>query len=126
MFGFPEDNLSTMQETLDLAIKLNTEHANFYATTALPGSPLYFQAKKNNWELPNKYEEFAFLSYECKPLKTNYISAQEVLKFRDKAWHKYFENENYLNLVSRKFGHKAMTNVKEMSKIRLKRKLLNN
>ena len=35
-------------------------------------------------------------------------------------------NENYLNLVSRKFGHKAMTNVKEMSKIRLKRKLLNN
>jgi radical SAM superfamily enzyme YgiQ (UPF0313 family) len=77
MFGFPEDNLSTMQETLDLAMELNTEHANFYATSALPGSPLYFQAKKNNWELPNKYEEFAFLSYECKPLKTNYISAQE-------------------------------------------------
>jgi len=126
MFGFPEDNLSTMQETLDLAMELNTEHANFYATSALPGSPLYFQAKKNNWELPNKYEEFAFLSYECKPLKTNYISAQEVLKFRDKAWHKYFENENYLKLVSRKFGHEAMTNVKEMSKIRLKRKLLNN
>lgn len=124
MFGFPEDNLSTMQETLDLAIKLNTEHANFYATSALPGSPLYFQAKQNNWELPDKYEEFAFLSYESKPLNTNYISSKEVLKFRDEAWHKYFENKNYLELISKKFGHEAMKNIKEMSKIKLKRKLL--
>ena len=51
MFGFPEDNLSTMQETLDLALNPNTEHANFYATSALPEVP-YIQAKENNWELP--------------------------------------------------------------------------
>jgi len=126
MFGFPEDDLSTMNETLDLALNLNTEHANFYATSALPGSPLYFYAKENNWDMPNKYEEFAFLSYECKPLKTNYISAKEVLKFRDQAWHKYFENENFLKLVLKKFGPEAMSNIKEMSKIKLNRKLLSN
>jgi len=126
MFGFPEDNLLTMNETLDLALELNTEHANFYATSALPGSPLYFYAKENNWDLPKEYDEFAFLSYECKPLKTNHISAKEVLKFRDSAWHKYFQNERYLNLVEGKFGLEAKNNINEMSKIKLKRKLLNN
>ena len=34
-----------MQQTLDLALELNTEHANFYPCQALPGSPLYTQAK---------------------------------------------------------------------------------
>ena len=30
MFAFPEENYENMQETLDLALELNTEHANFY------------------------------------------------------------------------------------------------
>ena len=46
MFGLPEDNIDTMNETLNLSLELNTEHANFYPAQALPGSPLYFEAKK--------------------------------------------------------------------------------
>ena len=91
-------------ETLNLAIELNTEHANFYACQALPGSPLYQQAKNNNWYIPEKYEEFAFLSYEAVPLPTKYLTSSEVLKFRDDAWHKYFSNKDFLNLVEKKFG----------------------
>lgn len=124
IFGFPEDNLKTMNETLDLAIELNCEHSNFYPAQALPGSPLYLFAKKQGWELPKKYEEFAFLSHECKPLRTKHLTASEVLKFRDDAWHKYFTNTNFLNLVTRKFGEKANKNVQDLSKIRLKRKIL--
>jgi len=124
IFGFPEDNLSTMQETLDLAMELNTEHANFYACQALPGSPLYFYAKKQNWDLPTKYEEYAFLSYESKPLPTKYQSAKEVLKFRDDAWHQYFSNPNYLEVVTHNFGAIAKENVMKLAQIRLKRKLL--
>ena len=45
IFGLPEDSIERMQETLDLALELNTEHANFYPCQALPGSPLYFEAK---------------------------------------------------------------------------------
>ena len=125
IFGFPEDNINTMNETLDLAMELNTEHANFYACQALPGSPLYNQAIENKIDIPKKYEEFAFLSYECKPMSTKYVSSAEVLDFRDKAWHKYFSNENYLNLIENKFGLKNRKNIEELSKIKLKRKLLN-
>jgi anaerobic magnesium-protoporphyrin IX monomethyl ester cyclase len=124
MFGFPEDTQETMQETLDLALELNCEHANFYAAMALPGSPLYMEAVNNKWELPQTFDEFAFLSYDCKPLRTNSLTGAEVLKFRDDAWHKYFSHEPFLNLVENKFGLDSRTNIEEMSKIRLKRKIL--
>jgi radical SAM superfamily enzyme YgiQ (UPF0313 family) len=124
MFGFPEDTMETMQETLDLALELNCEHANFYAAMALPGSPLYLEAKKNDWELPKTFDEFAFLSYDCKPLRTKALEAEQVLKFRDDAWHKYFTHKPFLELVENKFGIQSRQNVEEMSKIRLKRKIL--
>src|SRR5262249_24721992 len=44
IFGFPDDTLETMQQTLDLALELNTEMANMYPCMALPGSPLYYTA----------------------------------------------------------------------------------
>jgi radical SAM superfamily enzyme YgiQ (UPF0313 family) len=124
IFGFPEDSLSTMQETLDLSLELNTEHANFYPCQALPGSPLYFYAQKQGWDLPKRYEEFAFLSYECKPLPTKYLTAKEVLNFRDKGWETYFKNDNYLSMIEKKFGSQARQNIIGLSSVKLKRELL--
>ena len=124
IFGFPEDTLQTMQDTLELALELNTEMANMYPCQALPGSPLYMQALQNDWELPKSYEEFAFLSYESRPLPTKTLASNEVLEFRDNAWQTYFSNPDYLNLVERKFGHIERKNIEDMSKIRLRRALL--
>ncbi len=41
IFGLPDDDLATMQQTLDLAVELNCEFANFYSAMAYPGSPLF-------------------------------------------------------------------------------------
>jgi len=124
IFGFPDDTRETMQETLDLAMELNTEMANMYPCQALPGSPMYQIAKKNGWPLPDSYEGYAFLSYESQPLPTKHLSAAEVLRFRDDAWRTYFTNPAYLDLVASKFGAQERRNVEDMSSIRLKRKLL--
>lgn len=124
IFGFPDDTRETMQETLDLALELNTEMANMYPCQALPGSPMYYTAKKNGWALPDSYEGYAFLSYESQPLPTKYLSAADVLKFRDDAWQKYFTNPAYLKLVEQRFGWQERKNVEDMAKIPLKRKLL--
>ena len=124
IFGFPEDTHETMQETLDLALELNTEMANMYPCQALPGSPMYYTAKKNGWTLPNSYEGFAFLSYESQPLPTKHLSSAEVLKFRDNAWQKYFTNSAYLELIERRFGPQERKNIQDMASIPLKRKLL--
>lgn len=124
IFGFPDDNQETMQETLDLALELNTEMANMYPCQALPGSPMYYTAIRNGWKLPNSYGGYAFLSYDSEPLPTKYLSAPEVLKFRDEAWQKYFSNPAYLNLVEVKFGSMERKNIEHMAKIRLRRKIL--
>src|SRR5262249_31753249 len=49
IFGLPDDDQATMQETLDLAVELNCEFANFYCAMAYPGSPLYEQAIAAEW-----------------------------------------------------------------------------
>jgi len=124
IFGFPDDNFQTMQQTLDLAVELNTEMANMYPCQALPGSPMYHTAKNNQWDLPSEFEGYAFLSYESQPLPTKHVSAADVLRFRDNAWHTYFTNGKYLDLIERKFGKPQRSNIEDMAKIKLKRKLL--
>lgn len=124
IFGFPDDTTETMQQTLDLALELNTEMANMYPCQALPGSPIFRMAKQNGWALPDSYEGYAFLSYESQPLPTKHLSAAEVLKFRDEAWKTYFTRPDYLSLVERKFGAAERQNVEAMAGIPLKRKLL--
>ncbi len=124
IFGFPDDTVATMQQTLDLALELNTEMVNMYPCQALPGSPLFYTAQARGWKLPDSYAGYAFLSYESQPLPTRHCTAAEVLKFRDDAWQKYFTNERYLNLVEKKFGLEQRRNVEAMSKIKLRRELL--
>lgn len=124
IFGFPDDTVDTMRETLDLALELNTEMANMYPCQALPGSPMHSQAKAKGWSLPDSYEGYAFLSYDCQPLPTKHVSASEVLQFRDDAWQAYFTNSAYLGLLETKFGLTERRNVEEMARIPLKRKLL--
>lgn len=124
IFGFPDDTLETMQQTLDLALELNTEMANMYPCQALPGSPIYRQAIRNGWKLPDSYAGYAFLSYECEPLATKHVGAADVLRFRDRAWQTYFTNPAYLDLVEHTFGAPQRANVEDMAKVPLRRKLL--
>jgi len=124
IFGFPEDDMETMRQTLDLALELNTEMANMYPCMALPGSPMFHKAKENNWKLPDSYEGYAFLSYDSQPLPTKFLSSKAVLKFRDEAWQEYFKNPKYLDLVEKRFGIQQRKNIEEMASIKLKRKIL--
>jgi len=40
------------------------------------------------------------------------------------AFQEYFTNPVYLNMVEKKFGEKARNHLEEMTKVRLRRKLL--
>lgn len=124
IFGLPDDDLDSMQETLDLALELNCEHTNFYPCMALPGTPLYRWAVKEGFALPETYSGYSFHSYDCVPLPTKHLPASEVLRFRDEGWRTYFSSPGYLDLVERTFGAAQRHNVEKMTSIRLKRKLL--
>ena len=93
IFGLPDDTLESMQETLDMAKDLNCEFANMYCAMAYPGSPLYNLAIKEKWELPKEWHGYSQHSYVMQPLPSKYLSAKEIVRFRDNAFHEYFENE---------------------------------
>lgn len=123
IFGLPDDTIETMRETLNMAKELNCEFVNFYSSMAYPGSKLYDMALKNAWELPDSWHGYSQHSYDCKPLPTKYISASEVLKFRDDAFHEYFENPRYLQMLEKKFGRHVRKHIEELTETRLKRKM---
>ena len=79
-----------MQRTLDLALDLNCEFANFYSAMAYPGSPLYEEAIRRGWRLPETWSGYSQHSVDTLPLPTRHISAGEVLSFRDRAFDTYF------------------------------------
>ena len=68
--GLPEDDLETMQATLDMAMELNCEFGNFYSAMAYPGSPLYALALRNGWPLPEKWSGYSQHSVDALPLPT--------------------------------------------------------
>lgn len=124
IFGLPLDSLTSMQATLDLALTLKCEFANFYSAMAYPGSLLYQLALDNNQTLPNDWDGYSQHSYNCLPLSTEYASAAEVLAFRDNAFHHYFEDKTYLDYVEQRFDVATRVHIEQMSKARLKRQLV--
>jgi radical SAM superfamily enzyme YgiQ (UPF0313 family) len=124
MFGLPDDTRERMQQTLDMAIELNCEFANFYSTMAYPGSGLYQQALNEGRALPEQWHQFSQHAYDALPLANDYCSAAEILGFRDEAWQTYFRSPRYLDMVRSKFGQPVVEHIGRMVDIKLPRKLL--
>jgi|ETNmetMinimDraft_13_1059891.scaffolds.fasta_scaffold19241_2 radical SAM superfamily enzyme YgiQ (UPF0313 family) len=126
IFGLPGDTKETMKKTFDLSLELCTAGWNIYAAMALPGSQLYKNALVKKYKLPESYEGYSFHSYETQPLPTETLKAEEILEYRDKSFINYHTNKNFLDKIKRKFGRKALSNIKDMTKVNLRRKILNN
>ena len=124
IFGLPEDDTETMQATLDMALDLNCEFANFYCAMAYPGSKLYEQAIRQNLPLPKSWTGYSQHAYDSLPLPTKHLSGLEVLRFRDQAFHTYFTNLRYLKMIHKTFGQKVVEHIKEMTSYTLERKYL--
>lgn len=124
IFGLPEDTFETIEETLAMAQELNCEFANFYSAMAYPGSRLYDMALEQGWALPLQWHGYSQHAYETLPLPTRHVSACDVLKFRDDAFHVYFSNSVYLEMVTAKFGSKVREHIERVTSGRLRRKLL--
>ena len=124
IYGLPGDTTESINQTFELSLDLNTLGWNTYAAMALPGSQLYKNSIENNVELPQKYSEYSFHSYDTKPQETDTLKAWEILKLRDDHFHEYFSNPKFKEKIREKFGNSAEKNIDEMLKIKLKRKII--
>ena len=124
IFGLPPDTKESMENTLKFALENFTEYVNFYPSQALPGSPLHQQARQKGWKLPDRYAGYAMLSYHTENLRSDSLSAAEILKFRDDAYNTYWSNPDVLSKMKVKFGDKCIQNLIDTNNIKLKRKIL--
>lgn len=124
IFGLPGDDKNSMKETFDLSKELCTSGWNTYAAMALPGSALYKKAIDNHVELPKSYESYSFHAYDTLPLPTEHLTPSEILKYRDECYIDYHNYPKFLTRIEKKYGNKAKQNIVEMSKIKLKRKII--
>lgn len=121
ILGLPDDNIETMQKTLELAILLNTEYANFNTLIYFPGSKLYSDAIKAGIKLPTNWEAYSYYSKESLPLNTKHLSGEEVRKFRDEAFIKYYNRPEYKEMILNKYGQDAIDSVNNMLATKLNR-----
>ena len=124
IFGLPYDTQRSMEATLQFALDNPTEMTNMYSAMAYPGSPLHNQAKILGIELPNTYTGYSQHSYDTLNLANKYLTAAEILAFRDMSWDKYHASGSYQKLMKDKFGDKALQELNATREIKLKRKLL--
>ncbi|MBT7610056.1 MAG: radical SAM protein [Bacteriovoracaceae bacterium] len=125
IFGLPDDDITSMTETLNEAIDLEFDFVNFYSAMAYPGSKLYQQAIELEQPLPDTWNGFSQHSFDCLPLSTKHISGKEVLRFRDQAFHHFFESQKYLQYIEKKFGENTKNHIINMAQKKLKRKYTN-
>jgi radical SAM superfamily enzyme YgiQ (UPF0313 family) len=122
IFGLPEDDYDSMNETLKLMLDINAEWANIYSAMAYPGSKLYQIALEKGWPLPEAWEGYSQYSYDTLPLPTNYLNGGQVLSFRDYAFQSYYTSPRYLNMIGNKFGLQTAFHIQQMSANTLERR----
>lgn len=115
MFGLPEDDLPSMQATLDLALAIKADWTNFFCTMAYPGSQLYTLALQQGWRLPETWGGYSQHAVDSLPLPTRYLSSGDVLRFRDEAFQRYFNHPPYLAMITQKFGPATAQHIREMA-----------
>ena len=113
-----------MQKTYDMAKSYLFEYANFYSAMAYPGTELHEQAKREGVKLPDSWKGYGQYSEDALPMSTKYLTAAEVLRFRDQAFIDYTSDPAYLSLVEKKFGAPAVDFLRGLLKVKLRRKLL--
>ena len=124
MFGLPGDDKETVKKTFDLSIELCTSGWNTYPAMALPGSLLYKQAIEKGVEMPKSYSGYSFHAYDTICLPTEKLKSWEILKLRDDAFVDYHLNPKFLERIQERFGDKAVSNIRQMSEIKLTRKIV--
>ena len=124
MFGLPGDDKETIKKTYELSVDLCTSGWNTYPAMALPGSLLYKQGIEKGIEMPKSYSGYSFHAYDTICLPTEKLKPWEILKLRDDAFIDYHLNPKFLERIQKRFGDKAVSNIKQMSKIKLTRKIV--
>ena len=96
MVGNKGETRETMQQTLELALKLNTDTAQFYPLLPFPGTEAYMWAKSNGY-INGTYSDYVKEDGTINSLlELPNLSSKEMVEFCDNARKKYYMRPRYI------------------------------
>lgn len=96
MVGNKGETKETMQQTLDLALRLNADTAQFYPLLPFPGTEAYDWAKSNGY-IKGDYSDYVKEDGTINSLlELPGITAEEMVEFCDDARKKYYWRPRYI------------------------------
>ncbi|MFH1776649.1 MAG: radical SAM protein [Candidatus Omnitrophota bacterium] len=100
MVGFLWDNKETIEKTIRLAYKLNSEFVQFTVPIPLPGTEYYEILKDKNYFRSNKWEDFS--SYHSINMDFPELSSEYINSRTRNAYKCYYIRPSYLFMMLRK------------------------
>lgn len=93
LFGMPGETEESMKKTIDFALELDPDIAQFNIATPNPGTQLYDWAEKNGYLATEKWEEYDWAS---PVLRLPTLDAETVKKYYKLAYKKFYMRPAYM------------------------------
>ncbi|HTI36094.1 MAG TPA: radical SAM protein [Vicinamibacterales bacterium] len=101
IFGYPGETVETMEHTVDYAIELDPDFANFYPAVPYPGTALYAKAVHEGWLVE---EDWSRMEYSFYLMAGNGLDERIVFDAINRAKRRFFLRPSY---VVRRMGDVA-------------------
>jgi len=93
IFGYPGESLATINHTIDYAIELNPDFANFYPAVPYPGTELYNKVVRDKMLVE---EDWSRMEYSFYLLRGNGLDENVVMDAINRAKRRFFMRPAYL------------------------------
>jgi len=96
IFGYPGETLKTMDQTIEYAIALDPDFANFYPAVPYPGTALYEKCIRESLLPEDAMREWSKMEYSYYLLRGNGLDEQVVMSAINRAKRRFFLRPGYM------------------------------
>ena len=96
MFGFPGETRERIQKTIDLAVQLNPDTAQFYPVMVYPGTEAYEEYRAKGWLAASSFSDWLTPEglHNC-VVRNEHLSAAELVQLCDTARRRFYLRPRY-------------------------------
>jgi radical SAM superfamily enzyme YgiQ (UPF0313 family) len=96
IFGYPGESPKTMEQTIDYAVRLDPDFANFYPAVPYPGTALHDKCAREGLLGPNA-DDWSKMEYSYYLLEGNGLDEKVVMDAINRAKRRFFLRPGYLS-----------------------------
>ncbi len=94
IIGLPGENRATIEKTIKLASKLDSDYTQFSLATPFPGTPLHTYARENNLIRDVSWDDYSPINMAI--MRTKELDFKELEKASRQAYRRYYLSPKYI------------------------------